>query len=252
MMNGATDFVHKPTRLASAELAEVGQELVAKVRTAASYFKKPLLSVHDPSTNLPDVAFPPRGKVRAVVIGVSTGGPQALNKIIPYLPAEFPFPICLVLHMPVGFTGPLAERLDRCSKLRVVEAGSSTVLEPGLCVVGKAGQQFEVVKLDDERFLARASRPSREMLHTPSIDVLFESAAKAYGRGLLALVLTGMGTDGLAGAAWVKSESGHVYVQSKETCVVHGMPRAVEESGLSDGSLDVEEILPFLLKIAEQ
>lgn len=250
MRAGAVEFVHKPTRLAHQRLGEIETELLEKVHAVAGISADQLLARAE--MNVPDIALPP-GTPRAVVVGLSTGGPQLLHFMLPRLPADFSLPIALVIHMPVGFTGPLAERLNASSPIEILEARPGLAMRAGRCIIGQAGQHLSLTT-------AGAGGPVRVKLglepsggsYRPSVDVLFQTASECYGDGLLGFVLTGMGHEGREGSAWIKANGGRVFTQTQSSSVVWGMPRSVFESGLSDGELSPHEIVPFLLKLASQ
>jgi two-component system chemotaxis response regulator CheB len=243
LAGGAIEFVSKPTRLASKELYLVREPLVSKVRAAAQARLGALGSSTTPG-RLPSRLLPPH-PIRAIVIGVSTGGPQALSMVIPALPRDYPLPIAVVVHMPTGFTEAMANRLNDSSSIEVREARSG--FEFGLgCTVGQAGRRFLIKSTPQGKTIVYTPTSGAANLHTPSADDLFESASKVYGTGLAAFVLTGMGSDGREGAAWVKAQGGTVYTQSEESCVVYGMPRSVQESGLSDHEIHLWEMADLL------
>ncbi|HYG67318.1 MAG TPA: chemotaxis-specific protein-glutamate methyltransferase CheB, partial [Anaeromyxobacteraceae bacterium] len=239
---GAFDFVHKPTSLATDRLYELGGELVRKVRAAAE---------SRPATGPSAVAVrrapaertphpPVSGDVRLVVIGTSTGGPAALNAVLPALPAALPVPVLVALHIPAEYTAAMAERLDQESPLRVIEASDGLVLGPGTVVLARGGLDLTVA--DTAAGLVARTGFDRSRNYHPSVDALFESAARACGAGVLGVVLTGMGDDGLVGARAIRAAGGHLVVESEETAVVYGMPRAVWDGGLADARVPVDRV----------
>ena len=179
--------------------------------------------------------------LRAVLIGTSTGGPVALQKVLSRLPESFALPILLVQHMPASFTPAFAQRLNTQTAIRVREAKDSDVLEPGLALLAPGGQQMI---LDARSAIPRVritdSEPGQH--YRPSVDVTFRSAAAALGGKVLAIVMTGMGADGREGVRALKEKGATVWTQDEETCVVYGMPAAVAEAGLSDRVLPLEQI----------
>jgi two-component system chemotaxis response regulator CheB len=177
-----------------------------------------------------------------VVIGVSTGGPQGLKTLIPRLPADFPVPIAIVLHMPIGYTEAYAKRLDDASALHVIEARDGDDVRPGVAFVATAGRHLVFQRSPSGTVRTRLDISPLDTPHRPSVDVLFQSAAEVYGDRVLAIVLTGMGDDGRQGAAWVKARGGDVMTEAEESCVVYGMPRAVAEAGLSDAVVPLHRI----------
>lgn len=244
---GAVDLVQKPTALANEKVLEIGEPLIEKVKMAARVPRHAIL----PRPLAPAALRPFKQRAASVdiiVLGISTGGPQALRYLVPQLPAELPVPIALVLHMPVGYTALYAAKLAEISKLRVSEARSGDRLEAGVVLLAPAGQHLvcrrtsagdPVVHLD--------SRPA-DTLHRPAVDVLFQSAAEVFDSRVLGIVMTGMGSDGLAGAAWIKARGGTVLTEAEETCVVYGMPRAVAEAGLSDRSVPLTGMAEAILE----
>jgi len=245
---GAVDFVRKPTALATEELLTIRTELVDKVKGAA---RAPLdVIAASPGSALKKVkvhARSARSKVDFIVIGVSTGGPQALRKVLPQLPADFPVPVAIVLHMPVGYTGPFAQKLDEISQVEVREAQDGDVFRPGLVLLAAAGRHLVVRRNASGSLVAQLSLQPIEKLHRPSVDVLFQSAAETLHDRVLGVVLTGMGDDGKQGAAWIKAQGGQIFTEAKSTCVIHGMPRSVEEAGLSDASVPLDQVAQTLI-----
>ncbi len=244
---GAIDFVHKPTSLASEKLFEISDELIKKVKSAA-VVKLDTLAKYTHLTPTRLIASR-RNNADIVVIGTSTGGPQALRLIIPQLPADFPVPIAIVLHMPVGYTEMYAQKLNEISQLEVVEARDGEELLPGKVLVAKAGRHFKVDRLSSGRIVAQLDVNPSNTLHIPSVDVLFQSAAELYHERVLGVIMTGMGADGKQGSAWIKSQGGTILTESEDSCVVYGMPRSVEEAGLSDKSAPLDKISHEIMKL---
>ena len=177
-----------------------------------------------------------------MVIGVSTGGPQALKRLIPRLPADFPVPVAMVLHMPVGYTELFARSLAGASRLTVAEARDGDPLRAGLALLAPAGYHLTFARTGDGTVVARLGLRPLDTAHRPAVDVLFRSAAEVFGGRALGVVLTGMGSDGTQGAAWIKAQGGRVFTEAEETCVVYGMPRSVAEAGLSDQSVPLHKM----------
>jgi two-component system, chemotaxis family, protein-glutamate methylesterase/glutaminase len=242
---GAFDLVHKPTALATERLYEMSDELVHKVRAAGASRRARLAAEPHPEPAPEPTAAP----TRLVCIGCSTGGPQALTRLIPALPETFPVPICVVVHMPPGFTDSLARRLDDLSPLHVIEASDGLELRPGMVAIAPGGSHLRVSF--DKTVRARIGGEERSAAHRPSVDVLFESAAQALGSGVLALVLTGMGDDGLQGARRIVDQGGRVLTESASSCIVHGMPRSVLEAGLSLRDVPLDQMAAELVRRVE-
>lgn len=245
---GAVEFVQKPTALATERVFEMAEELIEKVKAASQVeMTKVLVPV------LEHVSAPPRrpaGTPRADVlgIGISTGGPQALRQLIPALPADFPIPILVVLHMPVGYTEMYAQRLDQACALEVVEARDGDLLRAGTVFIAPAGRHMTVVKANDGVRVHLDLRPF-DTQHRPSVDVLFRSLADCFGERTLGLVMTGMGADGVIGAAHIKGNGGRVLTEAESSCVVYGMPKAVVEAALSDRAVPLEGLPETLLEM---
>jgi len=258
LVEGAVDVVHKPTALATDRLYDLASDLVAKVK--AAFPARPMIVTGEPSASIASSVRPTRraGELRAVVIATSTGGPQALTQLLTDLPRDLPVPVAMVLHIPAGYTASLAKRLDETAGLDVVEAHEGLAMRPGLAILARAGRQMQIVVArprtrtpEESALRARnaAGGPSEEgadpdcivtlgahieTSHVPSADVLFESAAKAYGGRVLGVVLTGMGQDGLQGARAIRAAGGMVFSEAATSCVVYGMPRSIFEAGLSN------------------
>jgi two-component system chemotaxis response regulator CheB len=232
---GAIDMVSKPTALANDRLHEIGEELVAKViAAAAGYLEKPPISSSHP------VQQPKRARVDLIMVGTSTGGPQALTRLMSALPATLSAPVAIVLHIPAGYTEALARRLDNLSPLSVVEAHEGMQLEPGLVLLARGGMHLRVER-EGRVLRARLSvTPMRSF--TPSVDELFISGAAAVGSHALGVVLTGMGDDGLAGARAIAAAGGALLTEHASTCVVYGMPRSVDEADLGAVNVPIHQM----------
>ena len=175
---------------------------------------------------------------KLVIIGSSTGGPAALQAILSELNADFPVPIVVVQHMPGTFTGPFAQRLNGLCRVRVKEAENGDIATPGTVLISPGGKQVEF-----ERGTLRLKvRETINEQYKPSVDVTFGSAAEMIGGGILAIVLTGMGTDGKLGATELKKRGATVWAQDEASCVVYGMPHAIVDGGLADRVLSLPEI----------
>jgi two-component system, chemotaxis family, protein-glutamate methylesterase/glutaminase len=190
----------------------------------------------------------PRARVDAIVIGISTGGPQALRALMPQLPADFPVPIAIVLHMPVGFTALYAEKLNEISPIAVKEAAEGEEMRPGLVLLAQAGKHLVFKRNPDGRVTTQLVRQPVELLHRPSVDVLFRSAAEVYGDRVLGVVMTGMGNDGKEGAAWIKAQGGSVITEAEQSCVIYGMPRSVVDAGFSDAAVPLNQMAQSIMQ----
>ena len=253
---GAVDLVRKPTALATDELLSIREQLAQKVRDAARAVVGNLRGEAPPEAAVRPLlapAFSPAvpsiaGKVDVVVIGISTGGPQALRRLLPMFPADFPVPIALVLHMPVGYTALYAQKLDEICALEVVEAHEGAELRAGRVIVAQAGRHLVLRRTITGKVMAHLSMQPIDKIHRPSVDVLFRSAADVYGERVLAVVMTGMGDDGKQGASWIKACGGAVLSEAESSCVIYGMPRSVAEAGLSDAAVPLEGMAQAILQ----
>lgn len=247
---GAIDLIQKPTALASEQLYDVAQELVEKIKEVARVSLPSVLPSCEAVQPAQVTVAPARAhRVDAVVMGVSTGGPRALRQVISQLPADFPVPIAIVLHMPLGYTELYARRLDRVTPLTVKEAREGEPLEPGKVLVARAGRHLVLLRRSTGVVVAHLDTRPLDTPHRPSVDVLFRSAAQVYGARVLGVVLTGMGADGAQGAAWIKAQGGLIFTEAEETCVVYGMPRAVAELGLSDRVVPLYDLASVMMEV---
>lgn len=247
---GAVDFVQKPTALATDRVYEIADELIAKVEAAAEAdVSRARPSAAAAASHPAPVVARPARHAEIVVIGISTGGPQALRELIPRLPADFPVPIAMVLHMPVGYTEMYAQRLNEISALEVVEAKEGAALEPGVVWLAPAGRHLTFVRGADGKIRAHLDLRPVDTQHRPAVDVLFRSAADVFGSHVLGVVMTGMGSDGLLGAAHIKAHGGRIATEAESSCVVYGMPRAVVEASLSDRSATLDEMADAIVEL---
>jgi two-component system chemotaxis response regulator CheB len=240
---GVFEVVKKPTALATEQLYEVGEELRATVKAAVS---RPRGLVPAPRPVRPSAGFPiPATRTRMVLIGASTGGPHALGRLLRELPRTFPVPIAIVLHMPAGYTEAFARRLDADSDLDIGEARDGMVLRPGTVAVARAGMHL-LVEGEGDHWTTRLDASPLDAPHRPSVDVLFASGARLLGSGVLAVVLTGMGSDGLEGSRAIVRAGGRVLTEAESSCVVYGMPRSVHEAGLSCAEAPIERMASLI------
>lgn len=276
---GASDYVTKPTGQSGREAAlnALAGELIPKIH-ALSRPAQPRSSIQQPPRNFssaPAPALPGLNRASSstspvlfnskpsrpqpitatpsvVAIGVSTGGPAALDLLLPALPATFPLPVLIVQHMPELFTRLFAERLNGRCKLRVREAAEGDTVVPGTISIARGNWHLEVVaaSLASAPPSLRLTQGPLENHCRPAVDVLFRSAAKVYGSGVLAVVLTGMGSDGLNGSRVIREQGGSVLAQDEPSSTVWGMPGAVASAGLAHRILPLDAIAPEILRIA--
>lgn len=238
---GATDYVTKPSgaRPGDLGLAAIREQLVPKIRALCRRTEIVIPSVTAP------VASPleNRGtsKVTALAIGTSTGGPNALSAVLPMLPKDFPVPVFVVQHMPPTFTRFLAERLDKESALTVREAVDGEAVQPGQVLIAPGDFHLTVERRALSPRICLTQSPPENSCR-PAVDVLFRSVARVYGAGTLAVVMTGMGNDGLRGSQAIHEAGGSIVAQDEATSVVWGMPGYIAQAGLASRILPVEEI----------
>jgi len=234
---GAYDFVPKPSSKSFYEsIKKIEQELVPKIKSVTPLER--IKSIYKPSLITPKIK---KGIYKVCGIGVSTGGPQTLLKIIPELPPNFPAPILIVQHMPPIFTKQLAERLNSISRLRVKEAEEGELVKDSVVYIAPGDYHMKVKKENALVRIKLHQGPPRNFCR-PSVDELFESLAEVYDGNTLALVLTGMGSDGKEGAKKIKEKGGVVLAQDAESSIVFGMPKAVIEEGLVDEVINLSKI----------
>jgi two-component system chemotaxis response regulator CheB len=227
---GAFDFVAKPHDALSAQMDAIATELITKIKVA-SQTRMPKSQPELPVTRRLKKTATKRLPTRKVVaIGISTGGPNALQYVLSQLPADFPAAIVVVQHMPEGFTELFARRLDECCAIDVKEAHSGDLLLAGRALIcpGNRHMKLKRMPLGDIVVLSDEEKVSG---HRPSVDVLFRSVAQEFGRDSIGLIMTGMGEDGADALGDIKKAGGMTIAQDEESCVVYGMPRAAIDRG---------------------
>ena len=246
---GAVEVVAKPSGRNGDGLATLAQDLILKVKNVADS-NLSLLSKKEQvryqlskgtkqdrpalAGNIRSTAQIPAKRIEVVAIGVSTGGPSALQTVLSKLPANFPVPVVVAQHMPAGFTASLAARLDSLCATRVKEVENGEILQAGTVYIGQAGKQFQFMKSGGQLIADISDQSPISTFYKPSVDVMLMSLAKEVGAGVLGVIMTGMGNDGLTGIKTIKNSGGFCIAESEKTCVVYGMPRAVIEAGLAD------------------
>ena len=224
---GAVDFVRKPSGPVSLDLPIVRERLIAALEAAARATLAPPPAIVAPAAPTVTAAAPHAqgAAVRIVVMASSTGGPRALAEIVPQLPATLSSAVVIAQHLPAEFTGALAERLARSSRIRVLEAEDGTPLCAGVVYIARGGVNARVAGSAGQAVLLQRSVEPRSGA-TPCADVLFESAAEAFGTSCVGVVLTGMGRDGAMGLRRIRSAGGRAIVQDEASSAIYGMPRA--------------------------
>ena len=251
---GCVDFVGKPSGSISTNIQIVGAELISKVVMASTVRVRALRASLTPT---PPVSIPVRrspvlggrGRREIVAIAASTGGPMALHQLLAALPGNFPLPIVVTQHMPMGFTALFARRLDAVSPLEVVEGFEGLALRPGLVVIAPGGSHLLVRRRGAEAFCALSDAPP-VLSVKPSANIMFSSVADEFGGNVVGVVLTGMGRDGADGSVALHGKGARIIAESRQTCVVYGMPRAAVEAGVVDEVLPLPEIPRALVRNA--
>lgn len=248
MNAGAFEFVRKPSGGdPAANAALLRDELGTVIRTIWRRRRITEMAafsgVQSASTHAAQI--PTRFGVLA--IGVSTGGPRALTQVIPALPGDFPLPVVLVQHMPALFTKALADDLNKKSALEVREAEEGDLVQSGRVLIAPGGRHM-ILHGETGNLTVSLNDGPKENSCRPSVDVLFRSVAACRGAsGVLAVIMTGMGSDGMKGVQALKCKGCRCLIQSEESCVIYGMPQAVEAAGLSDESVDLDRIAGRLI-----
>ncbi len=247
---GAQDYCTKASNTGSLDrsIDSLRSELIPKIK---QFFRlaKPAAATGAAATPI-RLAIPVHKALGAikqlVVIGVSTGGPTALATVIPSLPKDFSLPVLIVQHMPPMFTRLLAERLQAQSKVRVVEAAEGMPIVPGSVFIAPGNFHMRIRRTGRQAAIALDQCPPENSCR-PAVDVLFRSAAECYGGGVIGIILTGMGKDGLSGCEALKGQGGYIIAQDEASSVVWGMPGYISKNGLADAIVDLNAVVPEIL-----
>jgi two-component system chemotaxis response regulator CheB len=245
---GAIEFVAKPENAAAGHLESIADQLIEKIKVAkrAAGKKLPAAVVSDdPPQGKKKVhaALPPN---RIIAIGISTGGPNALQYVLSQIPGDFPACILIVQHMPEGFTEMFASRLDECCALDVAEARSGDLLVAGRVLICPGNRHLMVRRMPRVDMAVLSDGPPVNG-HRPSADVLFHAVAQQFGLTAVGLLMTGMGEDGAEGLGAIKDAGGMTIAQSEDTCVVSGMPRAAISKGYANKVIPLEGLASYLV-----
>jgi two-component system chemotaxis response regulator CheB len=246
---GANDYVTKPANVGGAHqaISQINAQLIPKIKifcakAAGLNFTLSTRSLMPapPRSKPPAAPFRAAARVEVVAIGVSTGGPNALAVVLPVIPADFPVPVVIVQHMPPLFTKLLAERLGAKAQIKIAEGAPGQAVQAGQAFIAPGNYHMTVEKRDRGVRIQTNQDPPENSCR-PAVDVLFRSVVETYGAGVLGVVMTGMGQDGLRGSERIKEAGGQVLIQDEATSVVWGMPGYVAQAGLAD------EVLPLQL-----
>ena len=250
---GALDFLPKDIRATDRDLAN--EQLLERVR-AVGRARAPLAKIPGMSNRVAPVRTSRTTASAAgrdihpsvVAIGASTGGPVALRQVLTSLPRNFPLPVVVAVHMPGSFTQAYAERLNSACAVEVREARDREPLKPGQVLLAPGGRQMTMER-GPGGYQVRVTDALPGQIYHPSVDLLFASVANCFSGKALAIIMTGMGSDGLKGARELKAGGSSVWSQDEKSCVVYGMPQAVERAGLSDRVLSLDELGPQLASV---
>jgi len=251
---GAVDFISKDLASISTNIKNIKGELIDKIKQIArsrliqtrfrmrrlvqsSRDRKGQIAPASKSVSFESVA----SDFQAVVVGISTGGPEVLRNLIPKIPEQFPIGMAIVQHMPPHFTKSLADRLNIISKVNVKEAEQGEVVEPGKVLIAPGGRHL-TFRNDGPNVITEISDEPINALYRPSADIMMKSASVTFHGPLLGVIMTGMGRDGVEGLKCIKSKGGYVIAQDEESCIVYGMPQAALEEGVVDSMVSLENI----------
>ncbi len=262
LSRGAVDFIPKELSYVSLDIVKIKEELVTKVKeivqSRSLTFR--LQRIRSSAQGVQGVGPKPlpvqqhfvkkseRKDYRAVVVGISTGGPMALLQTIPKIPAGFPVGIAVVQHMPPHFTKSMADRLNGLSAIEVHEAVDGEPLEPATVLIAPGGRHMTFERSGGQVRVRVSDEPKNTLYH-PSADIMIQSAVNVVNAPMVGLIMTGMGKDGLEGLRDVKKKGGYIIAQDEETCVVYGMPKAVVEDGIADAVVPLNDIPKTLTQV---
>ena len=246
---GAADVLAKDMSQVSLSVTNIQEDLLRRVRALGDSRLRRLKIPAQPLPEHAPPAFRP-GQFDVICVGSSTGGPPILEKIFAALPASFPTPIVVAQHMPAVFTKSMTERLDQDCQMRVLHAEDRCALEPRTIYIAQGNHNVHLRKLSLARWELVINKEPSDTIYWPSADVLFKTAAESTGQRTLAIVLTGIGEDGLIGGRDLHAKGGVILAQDEASCVVYGMPKAVTEKALTTATLTPDQIITSLLTLA--
>lgn len=241
---GAFDYVPKQLSYVSLDIVKIRDDLVAKIKAAAEMGRRHLIPRVAPKAEPDRVAT--RTSMTAppavIALGTSTGGPKALQQILPMLPADLSVGILVVQHMPLGFTGPFARRLDNLCKISVREATTEEIIEPGVVYVAPAGLHMTVARKTSSKVAIHLSPLPDNTLHRPAVDIMMLSVAEVFRSLCMGIIMTGMGADGVQGMKAIAGGGGFTLGQDEPSCTVYGMPRSCADAGVLRRVVSLEQI----------
>ena len=250
---GAVDFIPKEMSFVSVNIVKIKEDLIRKVKALVRqrFLRKRLSSIKKPGAasdateikqkraaknNLPKIGY------KAIALGISTGGPLSLQKVIPQINQSLKIPMFIVQHMPPKFTKSLADRLNNLSGVTVKEAEDGETVKGGTVYIAPGGFHMTLTKAGKGEQTIKINEEPSSTLHRPSVDIMMNSVVETYGKSTMGVIMTGMGRDGLEGVKKLKGLGGYALAQDEESCVVYGMPRAIVDADLADVISPLEKI----------
>ena len=248
---GADDYVPKQLFSSSLDISHIREDLIARIKAAMEkrFPREPIILPKKP----PSAATLPRKGTSAqtpviVALGISTGGPKALQEILPTVPADLAVPILIVQHMPPGFTAAFANRLNHLCAASICEAANGEEVRPGVIYIAPGGWQMTVDRAKDTRTIICLSEKPENQLHIPSVNIMMQSVAATFGAQAMGVIMTGMGSDGAAGMEAIRRAGGITVGQDQATCAVYGMPRVCADMGVLDRIVPLSRITHEILQ----
>ena len=248
---GADDYVPKQLSSSSLDILHIREDLIVKIRAAASSRNSHLNRAHRTKpARSGGLEWESRSLISPAIValGTSTGGPRALQEILPLLPRDLSVPMLIVQHMPPGFTGPFARRLDGLCAVTVREAVHKEAVLPGVVYIAPAGMHMTVERPSESSTLICLDTEPNDCLHMPSVDILMKSVARSFGIAAMGVILTGMGSDGAQGMKAIHRQGGFTVGQDEASCIVYGMPRACAELGILNRVVPLSQIPAQILQ----
>lgn len=249
---GAVDFIPKEMSFVSVNIINIKEDLIKKIKTIVrnKFIKSRLKRLKGNDSGLERERIPrfrtikelPKFGYKAIALGISTGGPLSLQKLVPNLTGKMNIPFFIVQHMPPRFTKSLADRLNNMCPLEVKEAENREEVKNGVVYIAPGGFHMKTYKSNNGKIYLETTEMPSDTLHRPSVDVMLKSVLGIYGKHTMGIIMTGMGKDGLEGIRELKRLGGYCLAQDEDSCVVYGMPKAVVDAGFADVIAPLEKI----------
>lgn len=254
---GAVDFIPKEMSYVSVNIVKIKEDLIRKVKVIVKerVLRSRLSRIRTISGRQPEqkpviskMGVIPKAGFKSIALGISTGGPLSLQKVIPLLELNVNIPMFIVQHMPPKFTKSLADRLNSLSKLSVKEAEDGETVKNGVVYIAPGGYHMKIVKSAGGVVSIKITEQPSDTLHRPSVDIMMSSVVEVYGKYTLGVIMTGMGKDGLEGIKKLKDIGGYSIAQDEDSCVVYGMPKAIVDANLADVVSPLDKIAGYINK----